>query len=103
MFYFSVYDENQNNLYQFAVIKWSDKVLMEKGWNQVIKAITYLIISYQFSPWFSILDKWTPHFHKTLDMIGSNFFYKLNLTTENLMTIPTPPPSLVSELYVILS
>ncbi len=62
--------------------------------------ILFLGILYQFSPWFSIqltsffIDhkiSLTPHFHKTLDLKESNFFYNvLNPVTENLVKYLPP-------------
>ncbi len=44
-------------------------------------------------PTFSlILIFLTPHFHKTLDLIWSNFFQVLNPASEHLMKYPAPPP-----------
>ncbi len=44
--------------------------------------------------WFYIFL--TPHFHKTLDLNGSNFLCVQNQATKNLMKYPCPPPLWIS-------
>ncbi len=53
------------------------------------------IFSLTFNPISLILYFLMPHFHKTLDQIGSNFFRMLNLATETMVQYPNPQPGII--------
>ncbi len=89
---------------QFVSIPFSSRDTWTWSWSTLNKFYGFCIIFsilYQFSSQFSIqlapffisFRSYWPSFYKTLDLIGSIFFYRMpNLPTENLVKYPHPRP-----------